>query len=268
METNEMEEIINRAVEAVFERLYASAPRRKILMVFTGAGSGYVAGRDAVRLLVKAGQPLRIILSSAAGSIIGADNLRKVGATDIIQAGDWVWAPTVIQECDLILVPTLSMNTAAKLAAGMMDSLPNTIILGGLLAGKPVVAVDDGADPFGDGGRVFGSDTTTAPLLRQKIAAHLPTLKAYGIHLVHKEQFLAAILSFLMTPPQPAAAAQLPVAPDEHTPASNSLSEMWITTAELSRFSRGQTIHIPRGACLTPLARETAQRLELILIEG
>ncbi len=267
MESQQMQEIVNRAVEAVFARLIASAPRRNILMVFTGAGSGYVAGKDAIRLLVEGGHSLKVILSSAAGFLIGAENLRQAGASEIIQAGEWVWTPTLVQESDLILVPTLSMNTAAKLAAGMMDSLTNTIILGGLLAAKPVIAIADGADPFGDGGRVFGGDTTSAPLLRGRIAEHLSTLKAFGIHLVHKEQFLPAVLSCLMNTPTAKTAQPATPAADK-APASAAISSMWITASELSGFERGQNVHIPRGAHLTPLARETAQRLELILIEG
>ncbi|GIV64002.1 MAG: hypothetical protein KatS3mg045_1341 [Bellilinea sp.] len=268
MEGHWIEEIVNRAVQVVFQRLIASAPRRNILMVFTGAGSGYAIARDAIRLLVEGGHSLKVILSSAAGYLIGAENLRKAGAQEIIQAGEWVWTPTLIQECDLILVPTLSINTAAKLAAGMMDSLPNTILLGGLLAGKPVIAIADGADPFGDGGKVFGEDTGTAPLLRARFTENLSVLRSFGFQLVHKEQFLAAVLSGLInTHPVVDGHSAAPgkvLQPAE----SATLSSSWITAAELSRFRRGQIIHIPHGAHLTPLARETARQLELVLTEG
>lgn len=268
MENNWIEEIVNRAVELVFQRLMTSAPRRKILMVFTGAGSGYVVGRDAIRLLVDSGHLLKVVLSSAAGFLIGEENIRKAGAQDIIRSDQWVWTPTLVQENDLILVPTLSMNTAAKLALGLMDTLANTIILGGLLAGKPVIAIADGADPFGDGGRVFGGNTATAPLLREQYSQNLFTLKALGIHLVTKESFLSAVISCLLNaiPSTGTDQAKSPTSNQGTHPAA--LSGLWITAGELSGFRRGQTVQIPRGAFLTPLARETARQLELILVEG
>jgi len=268
MENNWIEEIVNRAVEAVFQRLIASAPRRKILMVFTGAGSGYVAGKDAIRLLMEGGHSLKVILSSAAGYLIGEENIRKSGAQEIICSDQWVWTPTLVQENDLVLVPTLSMNTAAKLALGLMDSLANTIILGGLLAAKPVIAIADGADPYGDGGKVFGEDDSTAPLLRSRYSENLSTLKALGIHLVRKEQFLSALVSCLLDGSPAFEADPTVSASSEQVTRNTTLSTSWITAAELSRFQRGQTVQIPRGAHLTPLARETARQIGLNLTEG
>jgi hypothetical protein len=268
MENKWIEEIVNRAVEAVFQRLIASVPRRKILMVFTGAGSGYVAGKDAIRLLLEGGHSLKVVMSSAAGFLIGEENIRKAGAQEIILSDQWIWTPTLVKENDLILVPTLSMNTAAKLALGLMDSLANTIILGGLLAGKPVIAIADGADPYGDGGKVFGEDDSTAPLLRSRYCENLSTLKALGIHLVRKEQFLSAMVSCLFEASPAFGAGPAFSSSSGQATHNPTLSTSWITAAELSGFRRGQTVQIPRGAHLTPLARETARQLGLNLTEG
>lgn len=268
MNNDWIEEVVNRAVEAVFQRLIASAPRRKTLMVFTGAGSGYVAGRDAVRLIVEGGHSLKVIFSSAASILIGEENIRKAGAREIIRSDQWVWTPTLVQENDLILVPTLSMNTAAKLALGLMDSLANTIILGGLLAGKPVIAIADGADPYGDGGKVFGENYATAPLLRARYLENLSSLKALGIHLVKKEHFLSTVVSCLFDTNPKIETNQPGSHPSTEMTKTSDLSSSWITAAELSGFRRGQTVQIPRGAHLTPLAREMARQLELNMAEG
>ncbi len=268
MENKWIEEIVNRAVEAVFQRLIASVPRRKILMVFTGAGSGYVAGKDAVHLLIEGGHSLKVVMSSAAGFLIGEENIRKAGAQEIILSDQWIWTPTLVKENDLILVPTLSMNTAAKLALGLMDSLANTIILGGLLAGKPVIAIADGADPYGDGGKVFGEDDSTAPLLRSRYSENLSSLKALGIHLVRKENFLSTVISYLHDTHSKIEETQTGSHSSAEVTHTAALSSSWITAAELSGFRRGQTVQIPRGAHLTPLARETARQLGLNLNEG
>ena len=68
-----------------------------------------------------------------------------------------------------------------------------TANLGALLAEKPVIAVCDGADPYGNGGLVFSHTNTGAPALRQKLAGHLSTLMDYGINLVKEEEFVTAV---------------------------------------------------------------------------
>jgi hypothetical protein len=95
--------------------------------------------------------------------------------------------PGLVRETDLVLVPTLSMNTAARLALGLMDSLFSTLVLGALLDNKPVIAVCDGADPYGNGGLIFSDTYTGSPALRQRMAGHLGTLIEYGIDLVRED---------------------------------------------------------------------------------
>ncbi|HRE26967.1 MAG TPA: flavoprotein, partial [Anaerolineales bacterium] len=129
MDTTVIDAIVGRVIERLAERRIASAPSCRVLMLFSGASTGYVAGLKAIRMLSGAGHPLHVVLSASALHVIGEDNLRKAGATKLSNPDTWLDAPRTIRESDVVLVPTLSMNTAAHLALGLMDSLLTTLIL-------------------------------------------------------------------------------------------------------------------------------------------
>lgn len=170
-----------------------------------------------------------------------------------------------------MLVPTLSMNTAAHLALGLMDSLVTTLTIGSLLAGKPVLAVCDGANPYGNGGRVFGDAPNTAPLLRAKLADHLTTLMGFGIHLVKEDAFLLSLAKYLNGVARQADPLQLPSAGSVSpgTPL-NSIATFGpgalLTAADVLVYPTGSTLRLASGAKLTPLAQEVAARQRLNLV--
>ncbi|MEW5959000.1 MAG: flavoprotein, partial [Chloroflexota bacterium] len=126
------EAVVDKIVARILALLNGEAidtSARKVLMLFSGASSGFVVGLESIRRLAGSGHPLTVVLSPSAGHIIGQDRVRQAGAGTIIGGGEWVNAPGLVRETDLVLVPTLSMNLAAHLALGLMDSLLTTLIL-------------------------------------------------------------------------------------------------------------------------------------------
>jgi hypothetical protein len=257
----QIDEIVSRVIAVVAERMITTAAPRRVLMLFSGAGSGYVAGMQAVRLLSAAGHPLTVALSPSARYVITEARVRQAGAEKVIGEA-WVDSPALVGESDLVLIPTLSMNTAAHLALGMMDSLISTLTLGALLAGKPVLAVCDGANPYGNGGKVFGGDGAAAPALRTRMADHLSALMDFGVELVNEGDFLLRLGMRL----QPALAAPLPAVSTPARPQSRALPATVVTAAELQGLAYGAAVNLPAGARLTPLAHEKAHSLGLRLV--
>ena len=266
-----IDQIVKKTLDLLLEKMIAAAPRQHVLVLFSGAGSGYTVGMQAVQWLAKADHPLTVVLTASARQIIGEENVRKAGAARVISDHEWVNAPQLVREADLVLVPTLSMNTAAHLALGLMDSLVTTLTIGSLLAGKPVLAVCDGANPYGNGGRVFGDAPNTAPLLRAKLADHLTTLMGFGIHLVKEDAFLLSLAKYLNGVARQADPLQLPSAGSVSpgTPL-NSIATFGpgalLTAADVLVYPTGSTLRLASGAKLTPLAQEVAARQRLNLV--
>ena len=242
---------------------------RNVLMLFSGASSGFVAGMEAVRRLAGSPHTLTVMLTPAAAQIITETQVRQAGATNVIAPGAWANTPELVRQTDLVLVPTLSMNLAARLALGLMDSPVATLILGGLLAGKPVLAIRDGADPNGGAGQVFGA-AGAAPALRARLTGHLDTLASYGVELVGAGEFLLALERRLLTrcalqsPAQPAARAWAGMN-GRHAPATTGTKAGFITETEILTLAPGSPVRLAPGSRLTPQAQDTAKRLGLIL---
>ncbi|MCA9961463.1 MAG: flavoprotein [Chloroflexota bacterium] len=255
-----IDEIVAKVVALVRAKMATAVPSQRVLMLFSGASTGYVVGMETIQLLTQAHHNLTVFMTASALHVIGEDNVRRAGAQEIITPQQWVNTPKLVREADMVLLPTLSMNTAARLALGSMDSLFSTLVLGALLADKPVIAVRDGADPYGNGGLVFSETTTGAPALRQKLAAHLQVLADYGVTLVQEEEFVTAVLRCLQPASQPEPA---PVAKTIHLGAGQAAI---LTVADLGNYQPGSSLHLPAGTRLTPLAKETAHRRGLRLL--
>jgi hypothetical protein len=257
--TAEIEAIVNLVVERIWQRLIALGPKRRVLMLFSGASTGYLVGMQTIRMLGQAGHSLTVVMTDSASRVIGEDHVREAGAECILTSKQWVNTPGLVRESDLVLVPTLSMNTAAHLALGLMDSMFTTLVLGARLADKPVVAICDGANPFGKGGNVFSERTESAPELRKKLADNLMTLAGFGIELVGEQDFLRSVVSHLVDE-QPLQISAPAAAPDIQFIAGSI-----VTAAELIRCERGAAVRLQAGARLSPLAIETVGRMGLCL---
>ena len=234
--------------------------RKRVLVLFAGASAGWQAGLDAIAMLARGGHAVTAVLTSSAASILGEGKIREAGASQVILPGVFADAPALVREHDLVLIPTLSMNLAAKLALGLFDSLPATLALGALLAGKPVLAVRDGADPDGCGGRVWGA-TGAAATLRARLSANLKALESYGVRLAAGDEFVSAVQQCLSASTMPVAQTSAPA------PSSGpAVAAAVITQADIAHLPEGGLLRIPKGSRLTPLAQETANRLRLEVV--
>ncbi len=270
-----VDKIVARVMALLNGETIDSSPRR-VLMLFSGASTGFVVGKEAIRRLADSSHKLTVVLTPSAAHIITEANIRQAGADDIVPPGTWVDAPGLVKQSDLVLVPTLSMNLAARLALGLMDSLISTLVIGSLLAGKPVVAVQDGADPNGNAGLVFGATRGGAPALRAKLADHLKTLASYGVELVSEGDFLVTVERRLLTravaqPPNGDRKPQPSFMLGGKSPAIETLSNSrgktnFVTEADLLMLQPGSVLRLAPGSRLTPLADDTAKRLNLQLV--
>jgi hypothetical protein len=152
-----------------------------------------------------------------------------------------------------------------------MDNLITTLVMGALLAGKPVVAIRDGADPYGSAGQVFGTTDGVAINLKNKMTQNLDALTSFGIDLVDEPDFLAAVearlIGFNFMADQTVLLSQSPArkplpvfipAPSGGTP--------YITQNDLLTLAPGSSIIVPPEARFTPLAQDTVKRLRLNVV--
>jgi len=143
-----------------------------------------------------------------------------------------------------------------------------TLVIGSLLAGKPVIAIRDGADPEGNGGKVFGAVPGSAPALRAKLTGHLDTLASYGVELVSEEAFLAAVEQRLGAQARVASVELFNGRGSESRPVPHQsvINSKFVTETDLLTLQPGTILRLPAGSRLTPLAWETANRCNIQIV--
>ena len=113
---------------------------KKILLGITGSIAAYKSA-VLVRLLVKKGAEVKVIMTTAAKDFVTPLSLSTLSKNDVLSdiADNDTWANHVMlgRWADILLLAPLSCNTLAKMANGLCDNLVMAVYLS---ATCPVVA--------------------------------------------------------------------------------------------------------------------------------
>ncbi|RBP96276.1 hypothetical protein DFO70_10180 [Cytobacillus firmus] len=158
---------------------------------------------------------------------------------------DWISPAAVhdqsIDHFDEIFLPILSFSLITDILS-LNEKRPLVqIILKGLLKGKRVTALKSGGDPFSQYWKLKGMDKGP-DLLKRKLGQHMAELKMLGIRLIDfNEQADFAVQHLKKT-----------VITDE--------------SVRFAHLNMLDEIAVPKGAIITPLARDTAKELKIEII--
>ena len=153
---------------------------KKATVLFTGALIGYGDALAALRELKEDGWQLTAVLSKAAAEVITEERIQKDICPDVIYVeGAPVDGRKIVDENALVIIPTLTINTAAKVANCIYDNLITNMIYRAMTAGKPIVAAVDGCCPDNEVRQKLGFKVTEA--YKQRLRKNLEDLQAYGI---------------------------------------------------------------------------------------
>ena len=253
------DQLAERVIQKLVER------QKRALVIVTGAAIGVPAALEGLRELRKEGFTYHVLMTRSALHVTGEEAVRAALAPEEL----WVESADAPPEevaagFDTILVPALTVNTAAHLAGCMSDTPAAAMILSGLLKGKNVVIAVDGACPDNPMRAKLGYHMT--PALRDALHGNLEKLRAYGARLTPAADMASAVrravTSFLPARrqgPQPQAGGVIRPA----------LTGRVLSAGEIRTAPPGAVIVVPRGTIVTQLASDEARRLGAdIQIEG
>ncbi|MBC7933988.1 MAG: bifunctional phosphopantothenoylcysteine decarboxylase/phosphopantothenate--cysteine ligase CoaBC [Rhizobacter sp.] len=142
---------------------------KKILVGVTGSIAAYKMA-TTVRLLIKAGAEVKVIMTPSAGNFISPLTLSTLSKNDVLQqlADNSSWANHVMlgRWADVMLIAPLSCNTLSKMATGACDNLLMAVYLS---ATCPIVVAP-----------AMDEDMWHHPSTQKNIAA----VQAYGNHVI------------------------------------------------------------------------------------
>ena len=253
------EELAERVVQKLVER------QKRSLVIVTGAAIGVPTALEQLKGLKAEGFTYHVLMTRSAMHVTGEEAVRAALDPEEL----WVESADRPPELaaagfDTILVPALTMNTAAHLAGCMSDTPAAAMILSGLLKGKNVVVAVDGACPDNPMRAKLGYHMTRP--MRDALHENLEKLRAYGARLTAADDMAnavrKAVTSFL---PAQAAKPAAPAGGDKPAPQSGAVIRPALTGKILSvkavnTAPRGAVIAVPKGTIVTALASDEARR--------
>ena len=167
-------------------------PYKRALAIYTGGTIGFEQSLLELQKIQAAHVDVSIVLSAAAEKMLDIDRLKEqLGRNIPLITTQSPYPGKQLREADLVLVPVLTQNTAAKLAYTLADSLPSTLILQGLMLGKPILAASNAADPQ-DCWRIKMNMGKSSPGFSEALRQNLRKIASYGIELVAVDSLAAA----------------------------------------------------------------------------
>ncbi len=140
--------LVEQIVEQVLQILKgagqpADHAGKRITAVFSAGLSGGETACRALRGLTGRGYSVQALFTPCAQTVNGpAWLLERAPAVQI--CGESACSPRAwVEETDLVLIPVLTVNSAAKLAHGIADNRALSTVMAALMARKPVIAAVD-----------------------------------------------------------------------------------------------------------------------------
>ena len=185
MNRNEFENaLMSTIVEYISDQIvlrYMDACK-KAAILFSGALIGYADAVRSLQELKKDGWKLTVVMSKAAGEVLTEERIKNdIGPEAIYVEGAPINGRQIIDDNQFVLVPALTINTAAKVANCISDNLLTNMISRAMATGKPVVAAVDGCCPDNAVRAKLGFKVTDA--YKARMRSNLEALQSYGIHL-------------------------------------------------------------------------------------
>lgn len=261
--------LAERVVQKLLER------QKKALVVYTGSNMGIDPGLECLRTLrQKEGFSYRVLLTRSAAGLLDVSAIRSALEPEEFWVETPEYSPEVLTaRYDTILVPALTVNTAAHVAACMADTPAAAIILDGLMRGKNVIVAVDGCCP--DNPERIRRGFHMTEILKRKLRENKEALKGYGAWLTTSDQLgetaLKAVMSFgketVLSPDKPKAKAQDKV---QQKGRQNVMANAGVFHAKLEgRVFSGMhiksypdhaTVIVPKRTIVTQLVSDEARR--------
>lgn len=251
-------EALNWIIEEVIRRL--EARRKKALVIFTGAAIGFQEAVPQLKALLAEGWDFKILLSNSAEYVLTPQLVKEqLGVKEIYLEREVKGLKPLYQDIGQVIIPTLTLNTAVKIALGIADTLTTNVVAHVLMEGIPIIAAKDGCDLKNPTRLQLGMNKTPTPYL-MRMEQYLSTLESYGIRLVEASHLYSNIKGGQI--------AISSVRQSQGEPKTYTLNKKVLSRADIVEAkNRGNVLHVPATTIITSLARDTAKEFGIRIVQ-
>ena len=254
MDTEEIiKEIVNRVLNKLKEK------EKQALVLFTGGALGFNESLDQLVKLRENGWNLKVVLSRGAENFVKKNLLKKkLSLDEVYLESENTGLYSLYQNTSILIIPTLTMNSAAKISLGISDNLTTNLASRFIMEGLPIIAAADACNPEHPY-RVDLGKTTIPPSYIKMFHQYLDRLKEFGIKLVRAKDLEKAVLQYDQK-------SVIELEQKEKTKAHNRRKKV-ITKAEVMKAKEaGVELIVFENSIITALAKETAEIEDVQLV--
>lgn len=257
--------IAERVVERFIER------QKEALVLFTGATIGFSQAIESLNALQADGWKLKIVMSRAAERVLGKSLVQRLlGIEEIVTEDSGTDSHVLAKGYKFILVPSLSINSAAKVAHNIGDNLVTDTIAYGLQKGKYVIAAINACCPDNAERAQIGFGANEA--YRRQMTQNIETMRAHGVSVTISESlyqktqraFAKSLRSEFSGKIQRFESAGERVSASQRKEIA--VQDRIISRARVVQNQGNDRMIVPKNAIITALAQEEANRLNIKLI--
>lgn len=182
LEGNLFDLLVEKIVKEVIKRI--NSQPKQALVLFTGGTIGFNDAIDSLKKLQKKNWQLKVVLSDDAIKLLDLEAIKRDLNLEIIYHRKNIESQKDLYgSVDLMIIGTLSINTAAKLAHGITDTVLLSLINHGFMAGLPLIAANNACHPDDPRRIALGMGKSTQAY-RRMLMANMDRLVEFGMSLV------------------------------------------------------------------------------------
>lgn len=222
---------------------------KKAAVLFTGAALGFGQGLDCVKEMQEDGLELSVFLTESASKVLPTDYIAKtLGRESIFSEGDLKMRQAEIINSDILLIPALTVNTAAKIACGFTDTMASAAAATALQKGIRIIACRDGCCPDQQERQTIGfhANANYAAMMRQ----NLKTIESYGVKLTDTQNFTEVCTKELLS------GVFFKEAQNGSSASQETFEKQVMSREDAGRFRENSRIQVKEGIVITALAKE------------
>lgn len=167
---------------------------KRMLAIFSAGTIGLDVVLQQMQQLQQQGCQFEAVLTPNGKRVIGTPKLKSaLGPNSVYDdCEDFTQLIALLDDCDAVLIPVMTINTAAKIVNGIADNLATTLIMSALLAGKPVIGVRDACD-LKNVSRVGMGHNKAARAYQAMLLSNVERLNDYGLALCESQDLAKTV---------------------------------------------------------------------------
>lgn len=238
--------LIDLLSDRIIERMKggAAVQPRSALVVFAGTDLGLEAAIAQMAQLQAAGWSFEAVFAPDALA------LTKSRLADLVLPEADGLVADLLARYQLVLVPTLSLSLAAKVAVGIADDRLSLLLQGALERGIRVIAARDGVCPNGRDRRERGLLPNAA--YQAVMSGHLQKISEFGVELSWAARLVAAVNGKGRKP----------------ATVTNTIAQTGVFGLSEARGFAGDQLQLGAGVIVTPAAAEELRAREIRLVRS